>query len=183
MEKNYISIRQRAVLVGVLIITAYSMLIYSITQNVFLGVSTDIISGISVIGIAILMYPLFNNKTLNNTYLFFRIVEGLLMIIGGIFILNNSLLPYRDNIYNNIHIYFFILGALLFYLLLYKTNIIPKFISIWGIIATILLSFTTITKLFGITSLLLDILLIPIILNELFLAFWLIIKGFSRNNT
>lgn len=180
---NPISNKQRASLVGVLILVAYSMLTYSITKNIPLGVITDIVSGLAVIGIPLLMFPFFNadkNKILNYLYLGSRIMEGTLMIIGGIFILNPSLERYREIIYSNIHIYFFISGALFFYFLFYRTQIVPKFISIWGILATILLFIETIITLFGFDLPILQVLLIPMILNELFLAAWLLIKGFTN---
>ena len=63
-----ISNKQRASIVGVLILVAYSMLTYSITKNITLGVITDILSGLSVIGIPLLMFPIFNsdeNKRMN----------------------------------------------------------------------------------------------------------------------
>ena len=63
-----ISNRRRASLTGVLILLAYSMLTYTITNNITLGVITDIISGLAVIGIPILLFPIFNtdeNKGMN----------------------------------------------------------------------------------------------------------------------
>jgi len=175
--------RQRASLVGVLILVAYSMLAYSITNNKTLGVITDIISGLAVIAIPLLMFPIFNinkNKRLNYAYLVSRFIEGILMIIGGIFILNPSLESCREIIYSDIQIYFFIVGALFFYILFYRTQVIPKFISVWGILATLILLIVTIIKLFGISSSLLNALVLPMILNELFLAFWLMIKGLNN---
>lgn len=177
-----ISNRQRASFVGIFILAAYSMLTYSITRNTALGVITDIISGLAVIGIPLLMFPIFNTdklKRMNCAYLISRFFEGILMIIGGVFILNPTLERYRDIIYQNIHIYFFIIGALFFYILLYRTKVIPRFISVWGIIATLILFIVTITRLLGFNVSVLDLLLIPMILNELFLAVWLIIKGFN----
>jgi Domain of unknown function (DUF4386) len=177
-----ISNKQRASLVGVLILAAYSMLTYTITNNTTLGIITDTISGFAVIGMPLLMFPLFNvdkNKTINYGYLISRFIEGILMIIGGVIILNPSLESYREIIYSDIHIYFFISGALFFYILFYRTQVIPRFISIWGILATIILFVITIIKLFGVNSTILNALLLPMILNELFLAFWLIIKGFN----
>ncbi len=46
-------------------------------------------------------------------------------------------------------------------------------------IATIILFIVTIVKLVGVNLLILNILLIPMILNELFLVVWLIVKGFN----
>ncbi len=174
--------KRRASLVGVLILLAYSMLTYTITNNLILGVVTDILSGLAVIGIPLLLFSIFNtdeNKRMNYAYLASRFIEGILMIIGGIFIFIPSLESYRGIIYSDIHIYFFISGALFFYILFYRTQVIPRFISVWGILATIILFVITIIKLFGIDSTILNALLLPMILNEIFLAFWLIIKGFD----
>jgi len=177
-----ISNRQRASLVGILILLAYSMLTYTITKNATLGVITDIISGLAVICIPLLMFSIFNtnnNKIVNYLYLISRFIEGILMIIGAIFILNPSLESYREFIYSDIHIYFFIIGALLFYILLYRTQVVPRFISIWGVIATVVLFIVTMVKLVGVNIEVLNLLVIPIVLNEIFLAIWLIVKGFN----
>jgi hypothetical protein len=180
-----ISNKQRSIAAGILIIVAYSMLTYSVTGNVPLGVITDIISGLAVIGIPLLLFPYFNTggtKKINFAYLASRIIEGLLMIIGGLFILNPSLESYRDFLYIHIHIYFFIAGALFFYILLYQCQLTPSYISVWGIVATMLLLIVTIIKLFGVESPMLNVLLIPIITNELFLAVWLMVKGLNIKN-
>lgn len=106
-----ISNKQRASYVGLLILVAYSMLTYTITNNEILGVITDIISGLAVIGIPLLMFPIFNttrNKTLNYAYLTSKFFEGILMIIGGCFILIPALERYRVIIYKDIHISFYI---------------------------------------------------------------------------
>ena len=183
MAKNEAN-KKKAIIAGVLILAAYSMLTYDITKNIPLGVITDFISGLSVIGIALIMFPIFNsnkNRLMNLSYLLCKLIEGILMIIGGALILSPALAGYRNLIYQNIHIYFFTIGALFFYILLLKTQIIPKFISIWGILSTVLLFITTIITLSGIKTAFLDVFLLPIVLNEIFLAFWLIIKGFENN--
>lgn len=178
--ENKLSSRTTTILVGVLILVAYSMLTYDITGEVVIGGIAEIISGLAVIGIPILMYPYFKQrKRINMLYILSRFIEGLLMVMTGVFIFNPSLVEYRSFIYQHIHIYFFISGALFFYYLFLETKIVPKFISIWGLIATVLLFLITILKLFGVNIPLLDILLVPMILNELFLAFWLMIKGFK----
>ena len=181
-----ISNKQRSIATGILIIAAYSMLTYSATGNVPLGVITDIISGLAVIGIPLLLFPYFNTdriKKLNFTYLVSRIIEGLLMVMGGLFILNPALEGYRNFLYLHFHIYFFIAGALFFYVLLYQTQIIPSFISIWGILATVLLLIVSIIKLFGVDLPILNVFLAPIITNELFLAVWFMVKGLSKKNS
>ena len=181
-----ISNRLRASFVGILMLVAYAMLTYSATKNIALGVITDIVSGLAVIIIPFLLFPLFNNgnnKKLNKVYIIARFFEGLLILIGGVLILLPSLEKYREVIYSDIQIYFFISGALFFYILFYRTRLIPVFISLWGIVATILLLAVTILKLFGIDSVALQMLFLPIALNELFLAVWLIVKGFNFVNS
>ncbi len=177
-----ISSRHRALFTGVLILAAYSMLTYTLTKHITLGVITDIISGFAVISIPLLLFPIFHvnkNKTLNYAYLISRLIEGSLMILAGIFLLNPSVQGLREMIYSQIQIYFFISGAWFFYILFYRTQAIPKFISVWGMTATVLLFAIAIIKLLGLHLPILDLLLAPIILNELFLAFWLIFKGFT----
>jgi len=177
-----ISNKQRAILVGIFMIAAYGMLTYSAAKNIVIGVITDFVSGFAVIVIPFILFPLFNvgkNKILNKAYIISRFFEGLLILIGGVLILFPSFEKYRELIYSDIQIYFFIAGALFFYILFYRTRLIPIFISIWGFVATLLLLAVTILKLFGIDSEVLQVLFLPIALNELFLALWLIVKGFN----
>nr|WP_321307075.1 DUF4386 family protein [uncultured Sphaerochaeta sp.] len=134
----------------------------------------------SVIGIAVLMYPLFKsfNKTASQLYLGLRLLEGLLMIIAGFVFLASP--DARGMIYDDIQIWPFILGAFTFYYLLYQSKLIPQFISIWGFVGTAVLAITTGLKLFGQSFPLLDYFLILIITNEVFLAIWLMAKGFNK---
>jgi hypothetical protein len=185
----------RAALVGILILLAYTMLIYDATGNVPFGSAADIISGLAVIGIAVLMFPLFRtdrsgaandsarNNVLNSAYLFSKLVEGVLMIAGGICILSESTKDYRALIYANFHIYFFIAGALLFYLILFRTRLVPRFLSVWGLAASVILLAVTGLGLAGIKHVILDAMLMPIVANEVVLAIWLMVKGFSSKRT
>jgi len=67
---------------------------------------------------------------------------------------------------------------MIFYYLLYQSKLIPRWISVWGGIAAILLILVNLLEVAGIISGLM-ILKLPIILNELVLALWLIFKGFN----
>ena len=68
---------------------------------------------------------------------------------------------------------FFILGALIFYYLLYQSKLIPRFISVWGLIAVAMVPL----QYFNLGL----ILVLPMISNEIFLAIWLIVKGFNSS--
>ncbi|GAI06871.1 unnamed protein product [marine sediment metagenome] len=75
----------------------------------------------------------------------------------------------------------FSLGALMFYYLWYQSKLIPRFISVWGLIGGVLYLAAGLLGMFGITSfstisLSLEM---PLAVNEMFLAVWLIVKGFN----
>jgi hypothetical protein len=69
------------------------------------------------------------------------------------------------------------LGSVFLCLLLFRTRLIPRFLSIWGLVGYAILMAGTIAEIFGIH---IGIMLsIPGGLFEVGLAFWLIIKGFQ----
>jgi hypothetical protein len=178
MKMNF-SDRQRAIYVGIMILLAYSVLVSGMTEAKLPVLIADVVSGLSVIGIAVLMYPLFKqfNKPVSQIYLGLRSIEGLLMIIAGfVFLVSVST---RGMIYDKIQIWPFILGAFVFYYLFYISKLVPRFISIWGFLGTAALALSTGLKLFGLSFPIIDYFLILIITNEIFLAGWLIAKGFS----
>ena len=148
---NKISNRTRSILVGIFILIAYGVLASALTQSKIIVMIADVISGLAVIGIAVLMYPIFRMyKYQSFSYLLLKYVEGTLMIIGGLLFLSTSLQHFRDLIYNNIHIYIFIAGAFIFYYLLYKTRAVPRFISIWGATGIFALLVSTLLKLMNV---------------------------------
>ncbi len=70
----------------------------------------------------------------------------------------------------------FSLGALMFYYLLYQARLIPRWLSVWGLIGAIL--YLT-AGLIAVFSTHLVILLMPLALQEMVMAVWLIVKGFN----
>jgi hypothetical protein len=72
---------------------------------------------------------------------------------------------------------FFSLGALLLYLSLYRTKLVPRFIPIWGLVGVASLVALNGLGIFDVRAGI--ILALPIILNEIFLAIWLIVRGFN----
>jgi hypothetical protein len=173
--------RKTAIIVGVLILVAYSVLGSGNPEAKILGMVLEVISGLAVITIAVLMFPLFKpyNKIASYLYIVFRGIEGGLLVVTGILFLsyNTLLLEIHAGIHA-VHGYIFAIAALIFYYLLYQSKLIPRWISVWGFIAAILLILANLLEVTGIASGLM-ILYLPIILNELFLAIWLIVKGFN----
>lgn len=179
MDKN----RKTAFAVGVLILLAYSLLGTGDPNAKLMGMTLEIVSGISVVAISVLMFPLFlpYNKSLSLWYIALKSIEGGLMIIAGmLFLSHNTLfLEIRDGIYV-VHGYIFAIPAMIFYYLMYQSKLIPQWISIWGFIATILLVSVNLLEVAGYSSKFFILLYLPIVLNEVFLAAWLMSKGFTK---
>ena len=179
-------IRTRAISVGILILLAYSIVAADNPDAKLQSMLLEVISGLAVLGIATLMYPLLMpyGKYLSFCYLFLKGFEGGIMILAGtlFYIHSSSLLALREALYI-IHGYIFAIPALIFYALLYQSKLIPQWISVWGIIATLLLIMVNLLELV-ISNPALRVLYLPIVLNEVVLALWLIVKGFnlSRDN-
>lgn len=172
----------RAFLVGLFILIAYGVLANLFTDSKTIICLADVISGTAVIGIAVLIYPLFKlaEQKLSLIYLGLKVLEGSSMILGGVFFLSSSLAPLRGFIYENVHLYIFIVSAGLFYYLLQKAKLIPRFIAIWGLVAIFFLAIKSLLSSLGLNFLLLDLSLLLIITNEVFLAGWLMIRGFNK---
>ena len=71
----------------------------------------------------------------------------------------------------------FVLGALLFYVLLYQSRLVPRWLSIWGLGGAALGIVPPLGSMFGLSSL--GILVAPLALQEMVMAVWLITKGFN----
>jgi hypothetical protein len=69
------------------------------------------------------------------------------------------------------------LGALMFYYLLYQTRLIPRWLSGWGLIGAVLYGAVGLNYVFTGTTLV--IMLMPLALQEMVMAVWLIVKGFN----
>jgi hypothetical protein len=78
----------------------------------------------------------------------------------------------------------FSLGALVFYVLSYQSRLIPRWLSIWGLVGAALNLALGLSAMFGLPAqlpILEAVLAIPIALNEMVLAVWLIAKGLGTS--
>jgi hypothetical protein len=74
----------------------------------------------------------------------------------------------------------FPLGALMLYFVFYQSKLIPRWISVWGLVGAIIYLASGLLVMFGsITSTISDVLQLPIFLQEIVLAVLLIVKGFN----
>jgi hypothetical protein len=70
------------------------------------------------------------------------------------------------------------LGALFLNYMFYHSELVPRWLSVWGLVGSILILAMGLLRLFGRPVVLLAI---PIVLNELVLAVWLIVIGFNSS--
>jgi hypothetical protein len=70
----------------------------------------------------------------------------------------------------------FVLGALMFYFVLYQSRLVPRWLSTWGLVGAALGIVPPLGGMFGLS---LGILVAPLALQEMVMAVWLIAKGFS----
>ena len=173
--------------------------------QIILGVLFEWINAIAFVGIAVLMFPILRRRfeSLALAYVGFRIVEFVTQILADVGALSllllseefvkagspassafltvgATLLDVRFWSFQMLYL-IFSLSGLLFYYMLYRTDLIPRFVSIWGLAGAALVLFQTLVDMFGLT---LDpsisvITGLPMLLNELFLGIWLIAKGFN----
>lgn len=76
----------------------------------------------------------------------------------------------------------FCLGALMFYAVLVQSRLVPLWISVWGLVAVIpylAAEFLALFALLDPLSATATILFVPLAVQEMVLAVWLIVKGFS----
>jgi|WetSurMetagenome_2_1015567.scaffolds.fasta_scaffold287448_2 hypothetical protein len=77
-------------------------------------------------------------------------------------------------------VFAFSLGACMYYTVFFQSRLVPRWLSGWGVIATLLMLTACVLSLFSdnpITGY--TLLVLPIALQEMVLAVWLIAKGFS----
>ena len=178
--------------------------------RVIVSMVSELILASAVIGIAALLFPYLKrqNEGLAIGYVGARIIEGAIIILGGIsslllltlsrdFLENGSgetaafdpsaalLLEARvwtDALGTAI---VFGISALILYGLMYRSELVPRWLSVWGFIGAVLVIVAGIRGLYGHSpsSTLSVILTIPIGLQEMVLAVWLIVKGFNSPTT
>jgi len=183
----------------------YLMAVSENEIQVIIGVLLELINAIAVVGIGVLMFPILkqHNESIAVGYLGIRIVEAVfctVIVISPLSLITLSQeylkagaadaayyqtvgvlsIAERASVIGLLIPVFFSLGALLFYYLLYQSKLLPRFISVWGLIAAVLILILNLLSLnFEVGISIGLILALPIILNEIFLGIWLIVKGFN----
>jgi hypothetical protein len=171
-------------------------------KQVIIGVCFYIIMAVAVASIAIVIYPILkkHNEALALGYVGARLAEGLLFIVNIITILTlltlsqefvkagapdasyyqilgTLLLATGDWAYMLGFGLAFTLSALILNYVLYQSKLVPRWLSVWGLVGAVLIFAYYLLQPFSIN--LVEILFLPIAVQEMVFAVWLIVKGFS----
>jgi hypothetical protein len=83
-----------------------------------------------------------------------------------------------DFVGNTLHMLAFCLGGILFYALLYQTGVVPRFLSLWGLVAIFPMLIGTLTQVFG--STIPFTFYLPYVPFELVIGIWILVKGIQH---
>lgn len=160
--------------------------------------------------IPIILYSILKkiNTSLTIGFLVFRIISVVFIFIGWLSIvlllvlsqefvkagspdlsyfqtLDNLLRSVRDLINHVAMPLILSVGNLMFYSILYQSKLVPRWLSVWGLIATVLSGIlASLLLMLGVINIITPAyitLAFPTALLEIVFAIWLIIKGFSIN--
>jgi hypothetical protein len=175
-------------------------------NQVIIGGLLSLLAAFASAGIAIGLYPVLkkHHEALALGSVGLRIMEGMLYIVGVVGLLSiltlgqeyvkagasnaslfqasgTSLLAVRDWA-GKLSIIAFTLGALMYYYLFYQSKLIPRWLSGWGFLGAALSLVAALLAMSGqiiYFSMVFILLQLPIGVQEMVLAVWLIVKGFN----
>lgn len=178
-------------------------------HQVIMAAICQFIMGLAYLGIAVLVYPLVKGfgSSLSTGFLSMRIIVATLVVIGTILlpailvlsqkyvekpshdvltfeILGHVLKSTRDHINHVFMILVLCMGNLMLYTLFLKSRLIPKWLSVCGLIGNVLSATASVLVLFQAVEIITtEYLCLNAVtaLQELILGIWLIAKGFDKN--
>jgi hypothetical protein len=193
-----------AALTPVLAGTDYLTRVSTQANQLVVGALFYLIAALSSAGIAISMYPVMRelNAGLALGAVVFRALEAVMYMAAVVSLLSvptlakqfttagaadrmslqaigDSLVGLHDHAML-LGVFAFCLGAFLYYYLFFQSRLIPRWLAVWGIVAIILMLAACVLALFSdnpVTGY--TLLALPIALQEMVLAVWLIVKGFN----
>jgi hypothetical protein len=95
-----------------------------------------------------------------------------------------TLLEKAPNYMGSVATFFFIIGAVMFYSVLYQSKLVPRWLSGWGLLASVPSLASATLVLFGVIESLSTaqkLLEAPLGVQEMVLAVWLIVRGFNAS--
>lgn len=172
------------------------------TQNrIVLGALLEIGLVVSVVGIAVMFFPVLKRKDegLALGYVGARTLEAVFLgiaAVSSLVIMTLALdfgagaqssvdlsLTVREWTYMAGGMVFFGLGGLILYPLLYQARLVPRWLSLWGLIGVVLILGRAVLETFGLelSGVVQGVMAAPIAIQEMVLAIWLIVRGFDMS--
>jgi len=176
-------------------------------NQVIIGALFYFIMAAACASIAIPMYPILkkHNEALALGAVGFRIIEGVIWMVGVISLL--LLVPLSQEFVQAgapdasyfqtlgelllagadltralvLGGFAFGLGALMYNYVFYQSKLVPRWLSVWGLIAATLVLTLNLFDMFGVFSTITMLLHLPTFVGEMVLAVWLIVKGFNSS--
>ncbi len=178
-------------------------------NQIILGAFLELIAAGAVAGTSITLFPYLRkqNESLALGYVGGRILEAVMIVVGTISLLSiltlsqefvkavdpnassfltAGLLLLSVRHWTDILGPNFLLGpnTLMLSYLLYRSKLVPRFISVWGLVGATLIFAAALLEMFGLLlqgSAGVGILAAPVATFEMALAVWLIVKGFNSS--
>jgi hypothetical protein len=178
-------------------------------NQVIIGALFVLIMGLALVMVPVMMFPILrkHNEPLALGYVVFRsVLEGviyLMIVLDWLLLITFSreygaagaadasslqavgtVLVEAGDWLGCISSIVFSLGALMFYSVLYQTKLVPRWLSGWGLVAGVLYVASGLLGLFVVfapSSTIATVLDMPMALQEMVLAVWLIVKGFNSS--
>lgn len=158
----------------------------------------------SSVGIAIALYPVLRkvNSALALGAVVFRSIEAVFYTTAVVSLLSvlplarrfqttpsdgraaiqaiaDALLSVRDHS-NVAAIFALAVGAMMYYVLFYRSRLVPRWLAGWGMVGSLIILTATLSALFTETPVTgYTLLILPLAVQELVLAVWLLVKGFN----
>ncbi len=175
-------------------------------NQIIMAVIIWLIAATSAVATSFMLFPILKRhiESLAMGYVVLRTFENVLYVIGAIgllimltvsqkyvagavdasyyLVLGTLLLALKDWALALGTVLFFGLGSLTLNYVLYQSKLIPRWLSLWGVIGAVLVLIYGLTAIFGLGIGLTSpfaLLAIPIAVQEMVFAVWLIVKGFN----
>ena len=176
-------------------------------NDVLLYALSIIVMGLACAGIGISMYPILkpHDETLAIGVVGFRVMEGTLQLASAIslavmlalsqeFVKAGSpadsffqpaaaaIESVKEWMSNGFYLFPLCMGAAIYYTVFYRTRLLPRWLSVWGLLGLLLMLIGALSGMFGLIAAFSPaqmLLMLPIMLQEMVLAVWLIVKGYS----
>jgi len=167
--------------------------------------------GFACAGIGISLYPVLkrHGEGLALGVLGFRLIEGTIQIVSAVGIVAllavsqefvkagsppdsffqpaaAAIKAVRDWVLNGAYLFPWCIGASIYYTIFFRTRLVPRWLSVWGLLGLALMLVGAFAGMFGFLGSFSPVqifLMLPIMVQEMALAVWLIVKGYKDDPT